>query len=189
MPIYSFGGHHPDIHPTAFVHPDAVVIGAVSIGEHASIWPTAVLRADFGRIEVGARTSIQDGTVLHTSERWPTVVGADCVVGHNAHLEGATIEPGTLVGSMSTCLQGVVVGRSCIVGAGALLTEGTHVPEGNRALGVPASTFRPHPDRAAFDANHRLGVAKYVVNAARYVAELGCPPADRDDSSCASSPA
>lgn len=172
MPVYDFEGRVPDIHPTAFVHPDAVVIGAVTIGAHASIWPTAVLRADFGVITVGARTSIQDGTVLHTSARWPTVIGEDCVVGHNAHLEGATVEAGSLIGSMSTCLHGVVVGRSCLVGAGALLTEGTHVPEGHRALGVPASDFRPHANREEFDEFIRVGVAKYVDNARRYALHL-----------------
>jgi carbonic anhydrase/acetyltransferase-like protein (isoleucine patch superfamily) len=145
----------------------------VCIGEHASIWPTAVLRADFGRISIGARTSVQDGTVLHTSEQWPTVIGDDCVVGHNAHLEGATIAAGSLIGSMSTCLHAVVVGKSCLVGAGALLTEGTHVPEGTRALGTPANIFRPHRSRVEFETAHHLGVAKYVENAARYAAELG----------------
>jgi carbonic anhydrase/acetyltransferase-like protein (isoleucine patch superfamily) len=167
MPIYSFGDLTPDIHPDAFVHPDAVVIGAVTIGAEASVWPTAVLRADFGTISVGARTSIQDGTVLHTSPRWPTVIGADCVVGHNAHLEGATIASGCLIGSMSTCLQRVVVEESSLVGASALLTEGTHVPAGSRALGAPARVA-PHADRARFEAMIRDGVRKYVDNAARY---------------------
>ena len=76
MAIYRLGDLVPDIHPTAFVHPDAVVVGAVTIGADASIWPSAVLRADYGAISVGARTSVQDGTVLHTSAQWPTVIGA-----------------------------------------------------------------------------------------------------------------
>ena len=171
MPIYSCGDRHPDIDPTAFIHPDAVVIGAVTIGAQASIWPTAVVRADFGTITIGARTSIQDGTVLHTSVRWPTVIGDDCVVGHNAHLEGAVVNRGTLIGSMSTCLHGVVVGESCLVGAGALLTEATHVPDGTRALGAPARTFVPHGDREAFETKHRQGVAKYVDVATKYTRE------------------
>jgi carbonic anhydrase/acetyltransferase-like protein (isoleucine patch superfamily) len=142
MPIYSCGDRHPDIDPTAFIHPDAVVIGAVTIGAQASIWPTAVVRADFGTITIGARTSIQDGTVLHTSVRWLTVIGDDCVVGHNAHLEGAVVNRGTLIGSMSTCLHGVVIGEACLVGTGALLTEATHVPDGTRALGCTRTHLR-----------------------------------------------
>ncbi len=81
MGIYALGELVPDIHPDAFVHPDCTVIGAVTIGAEASIWPAAVLRADYGRIEIGQLTSIQDGTVVHTTAEWPTVIGARCVVG------------------------------------------------------------------------------------------------------------
>jgi carbonic anhydrase/acetyltransferase-like protein (isoleucine patch superfamily) len=109
MPLYAFEHHEPRVDPSAFIHPDAVIIGAVTIGAQASIWPAAVLRADFGRIDIGARTSIQDGTVLHTTERWPTVVGADCVVGHNAHLEGCLIEDRCLIGSGAVVLNRAVV--------------------------------------------------------------------------------
>ncbi|WP_430334445.1 gamma carbonic anhydrase family protein [Rhodococcus sp. ACT016] len=171
MAIYRLGDLVPDIHPTAFVHPDAVVVGAVTIGAEASIWPSAVLRADYGTISVGARTSIQDGTVLHTSRDWPTVVGAECVVGHNAHIEGAVVEDGCLIGSMSTSLQRVVVGTGSLVGATALLTEGTVVPPRSRALGAPA-TVVPHPNPDAFADGIRRGVATYVANAARYRSEM-----------------
>ena len=94
MPIYALGSCEPDIHETAFVHPDAVVIGRVRIGPEASVWPCAVLRGDHGRIEVGARTSVQDGTVVHCTHDWPTLIGAECVVGHNAHLEGCVVGTG-----------------------------------------------------------------------------------------------
>ncbi|BCN56016.1 gamma carbonic anhydrase family protein [Prescottella equi] len=171
MAIYRLGDLVPDIHPTAFVHPDAVVVGAVTIGADASIWPSAVLRADYGVISVGARTSVQDGTVLHTSAQWPTVIGAGCVVGHNAHLEGAVVEDGCLIGSMSTCLQRVVVGTGSLVGAAALLTEGTVVPPRSRVLGAPA-TVAPHPDPDGFAEGIERGVATYVANAARYLSEM-----------------
>ena len=88
MPIYALGEQVPDIHPEAFVHPDAVVIGSVTIGAQSSIWPGAVLRGDDGEIHIGARTSIQDNCVLHTTPMHPTIVGDDCVVGHIVHLEG-----------------------------------------------------------------------------------------------------
>jgi len=167
MTVYRLADTSPDIDPTAFVHPDAVVIGAVTIGPYASIWPTAVLRADFGIIEIGARTSVQDGTVVHASHDWPTVIGADCVVGHNAHLEGAVIGDGCLVGSMSTCLQRVTVGSGSLIAAAALLTEGTTVPASSRALGAPAR-IAPHRDSKAFARMLADGVQEYLQNSQRY---------------------
>src|SRR5881227_2301961 len=99
VPVYALGERVPVIDPSAFVHPDAVVIGMVHIGSEATVWPGAVLRGDFGQIYVGARTSVQDGTVVHATPDLPTRIGAGCVVGHIAHLEGCTIEDGALVGS------------------------------------------------------------------------------------------
>ena len=145
MPIYALGGLVPEIHPDAFVHPDAVVIGAVTIAAQASVWPAAVLRGDYGRIEIGAATSIQDGSILHTTAQWPTVVGARCVVGHNAHLEGCTIGDGCLVGSGSIVLNRATVEPGAGVAAGALVPEGALVPAGQIAVGLPARP-RPAPD-------------------------------------------
>lgn len=139
MPLYAFGDHAPDIHPTAYVHPDAVVIGRVTIGPESTVWPAAVLRADFGEIRIGARTSIQDGSVLHTTVEWPTVVGDECVVGHNVHMEGCTVQDRCLVGSGSVVLNRAVIGARSVVGAQALVTEDTNVPPGSMALGVPAA--------------------------------------------------
>ena len=117
VPIYALGDDTPEIHPDAFVHPDAVVIGAVRIGAESTIWPNAVLRGDGGgRIEIGAQTSVQDCSVLHTTPEHPTVVGDGCTVGHIVHLEGCTIEDGVLIGSGSVVLHGVVVHRGAIVG-------------------------------------------------------------------------
>lgn len=142
MPIYALGDHEPQIDPAAYVHPDAVLIGRVRVGAEASVWPGAVLRADFGEIVVGARTSVQDGTVVHTTEQWPTVIGDDCVVGHLAHLEGCTVEDRCLIGSGSVVLNRAVVRTGSVVGAQALVPEGLEVPAGHMALGVPA---RPRP--------------------------------------------
>src|ERR1039458_10781046 len=105
VPIYALDYAAPTIDPQAFVHPDAVVIGSVELAAGASVWPGAVLRGDHGVIRVGERTSIQDGTVVHTTEEWPTLIGADCVVGHRAHLEGCVVEDGCLIGSGSLVLN------------------------------------------------------------------------------------
>jgi carbonic anhydrase/acetyltransferase-like protein (isoleucine patch superfamily) len=101
-----------------------------------------VLRGDHGTIEVGARTSVQDGTVVHTTEQWPTVIGADCVVGHNAHLEGCVVEDHCLIGSGSVTLNRVVVRTGAIVAAAALVPEGFEVPEHALVAGVPAKVKR-----------------------------------------------
>ena len=138
MAIYRLGDKVPDIHPTAYVHPDAVVIGDVTIGEESTVWPHAVIRGDDGYVRVGARTSIQDNCVLHTTAEIPTVVGDDCVIGHLVHLEGCTIENGALVGSNSTVLHAAVVKTGALVGANALVPGGMTVPERAMALGVPA---------------------------------------------------
>ena len=139
MAIYALGDVVPVIDPTAFIHPDAVVIGAVTIGPESSVWPGAVLRGDPGGITVGARTSIQDGTVVHTSPLTPTHVGDDCVIGHLVHLEGCTIGNGSLVGSGAIVLNGAVLDDECLVGAGALVPGSMRVPTRAMALGVPAT--------------------------------------------------
>lgn len=138
MPIYALGELVPTIDPTAFIHPDAVLIGDVVVGPEASVWPTAVLRADNNRITVGAQTSVQDGTVVHCTTELPTIIGARCVVGHNAHLEGCTIEDDVLIGSGSVVLHRVLVHSWALVAAQALVSGGTEVPAGAMALGVPA---------------------------------------------------
>jgi carbonic anhydrase/acetyltransferase-like protein (isoleucine patch superfamily) len=166
--IYALGELVPEIHPDAFVHPDATVIGAVTIGVDATVWPAAVLRGDYGRIEIGARTSIQDGTVIHTTEVWPTVIGSDCVVGHNAHLEGCRIGDHCLIGSGSIVLNRAVVEAGAGVGAQALVSEGTTVPTGQIALGIPARP-RPAPDLHVWVAE---AVELYVGLGKRYRAEL-----------------
>jgi carbonic anhydrase/acetyltransferase-like protein (isoleucine patch superfamily) len=166
MPIYALDSLVPQIHPDAYVHPDAVVIGNVEIGAQSSIWPGAVLRADFGRIVIGERTSIQDGTVIHATEEWATVIGDDCVVGHNAHLEGCTVENRCLVGSGSVVLNRAVVREGSVVGAKALVPEDFEVPASHLALGIPARPKPIDPERQAEWID--LAVRLYVGNAGRY---------------------
>jgi len=168
MPVYALGDLVPRIDATAFVHPEAVVIGAVTIGERASVWPGAVLRGDYGRIEVGELTSVQDGTVVHTTAQWPTIIGARCVIGHNAHLEGCRIGDDCLIGSGSIVLNRATLEPGAGVGAAALVSEGAVVPAGHIALGVPAR-LRPAPDLAAWVTE---AVELYRDMAERYRREL-----------------
>lgn len=166
MPVYSFNALRPRIASTAYVHPDAVLIGDVLIGPDSSVWPGAVLRGDHGSIAVGARTSIQDGTVIHTTKSSPTAIGDDCVVGHNAHLEGCVVEDRCLIGSMSTVLGQVRIGAESVVGAAALVPEGMAVQPGSKLLGVPARV-RPL-DRAAHRRWIEYAVGLYMAHAANY---------------------
>ena len=169
MAIYALGDLEPKIDPTAYVHPDAVVIGDVTIEAEATIWPGAVLRGDYGQVYVGPRTSIQDGTVLHTTPRWPTVIGADCVVGHNAYLEGCTVEDHCLIASGSLVLNQVHVGKGAVVAAGAVVSERSVVEPGTIVAGVPA---KPRGSSEPFQGRIQGGVDAYVRNGARYQKEL-----------------
>jgi carbonic anhydrase/acetyltransferase-like protein (isoleucine patch superfamily) len=139
VPAYALGDLVPAIDPGAYVHPDAVVIGNVELAAGVSVWPGAVLRGDHGPIRVGAHTSVQDGTIIHTTRVWPTVIGADCVIGHRAHLEGCVVEDRCLIGSGSLVLNRARVGAGSVVAAAALVREDTVVPPGALAVGVPAT--------------------------------------------------
>jgi carbonic anhydrase/acetyltransferase-like protein (isoleucine patch superfamily) len=143
MAIYALGDQEPQIHPDAYVHPDATVIGNVRIAAHASVWPQTVLRGDHGYIEIGERSNVQDGCVLHCTEKHPTILGPSSAIGHSVHVEGATIGTGCLIASGSVVLNGSVVEDGGMVGAGAVLSYRSHVPAGHVALGVPAKT-RPN---------------------------------------------
>ncbi|HEV3069056.1 MAG TPA: gamma carbonic anhydrase family protein [Streptosporangiaceae bacterium] len=139
MPVYALDDQVPAIDPDAYVHPDAVIIGNVQLAAGSSVWPGAVLRGDHGLIRIGDRTSIQDGTIIHTTRDWPTMIGADCVVGHRAHLEGCVVEDGCLIGSGSLVLNRARVGAGAVVAAAALIREDMAVPPGALAVGVPAA--------------------------------------------------
>ncbi|MEM9135641.1 MAG: gamma carbonic anhydrase family protein [Actinomycetota bacterium] len=168
MAIYALGDVEPQIHPTAFIHPDCTIIGDVTVGAESSVWPGAVLRGDDGRIVVGARSSIQDGTVLHTTLDDPTTVGDDCVIGHIVHLEGCTVEDGALVGNGSVVLHRAVIGSGAIVGSNAVVTNDTQVPPKALALGVPAKI---RPD-AADQAMIIEACESYVERSRRFRAEM-----------------
>jgi carbonic anhydrase/acetyltransferase-like protein (isoleucine patch superfamily) len=168
MPLYALGDQTPAIDSTAFVHPDAVIIGSVTVGPNSSIWPGAVLRGDEGTIAVGASTSIQDNCVLHTTPADPTVVGDRCVIGHLVHLEGCIIEDGCLVGNASMVLHRAVVRTGAIVAANAVVLNDMEVPSGALAVGTPA-TMKPGRARAL---DIELGVAAYLHKTERYRRDL-----------------
>ena len=169
MALYALGDREPQVDPTAYVHPDAVLIGDVRIGPEASVWPGAVLRGDGAPITVGARTSIQDGTVIHCTPVHPTTVGEDCVIGHLVHLEGCTIEDGALVGSGSIVLHDAVVRTGALVAAGAVVSPRTEVPSRARALGIPA---RIKPDSVDPETDIAFAARSYVERGRWYRKEL-----------------
>jgi carbonic anhydrase/acetyltransferase-like protein (isoleucine patch superfamily) len=168
MAIYALGDLVPSIDTAAFVHPDAVVIGDVTLGPDTTVWPAAVLRGDYGQITVGARTSIQDGSVIHAGPGFPTIIGDDCVIGHLVHLEGCILENKCLVGSGSVVLHHVVVGSGATVGAGAVVPNRVQVPPGALAVGVPAVI---KPDRSHLG-GIQIASEEYVKNGRRYKAGL-----------------
>jgi carbonic anhydrase/acetyltransferase-like protein (isoleucine patch superfamily) len=169
VPIYALGDVEPDIHPDAYVHPDAVVIGNVTIGAEASVWPTAVLRGDDGRIEIGARTSVQDGSIIHCTPTEPTIIGAEVTVGHNVHIEGATIGDGALISSGSVVLNGATIGEGAVVAAGAVVSPNAQVPPRRMAMGVPARVREGHEVPEGF---YDYAVTSYVQRGKRFRAEL-----------------
>ena len=131
------------IDESAWVAPDASLAGEVTIGARASVWFQAVLRGDMAPIVIGEESNIQDGCVLHVDHDLPATIGARVTLGHGAIVHGATIEDDCLIAMRAVVLNGCRVGRNCLVGAGAVLTENTSVPEGSLVLGVPAKVIRP----------------------------------------------
>ena len=117
MPLSAIGDMGPEVHSSAYVHPEAVLIGTVVLGPESSVWPHAVVRADENQIVIGARSSVQDNAVLHCTADLPTIVGDDVTLGHLCHLEGCTIEDQVVVGVGSVVLHEALVGRGSIVGA------------------------------------------------------------------------
>lgn len=168
MPIYALGDQEPEIHPSAYIHPDAVVIGSVVIGAESSVWPCAVLHGDDGFIFIGERTSVQDGAVLHTTPFWPTTVGNEVTIGHLAHLEGCTVEDKALIGIGSKVLHNATVGREAIVGGGAFVGNNKVVPPLAMALGIPAVIREDAVTPGHFD----LGVQSYVDRRERFRTHL-----------------
>jgi carbonic anhydrase/acetyltransferase-like protein (isoleucine patch superfamily) len=163
MPSYEYRGKRPRVHASAFVAPTAVLIGDVEIREGASIWFGTVLRGDMARIEIGARTSVQDNSVIHTETNEPTIVGDDVTIGHLALVHSSVVERNVLVGQAAVLTGANHVAAGTVIGAGAVLPEGMKVPGSSLVLGVPARVVRAtRPDDE-----------RWTVRAAEHYTELG----------------
>jgi carbonic anhydrase/acetyltransferase-like protein (isoleucine patch superfamily) len=172
--VYALGDLVPRVHPSAFIAPGEVIAGDVEIGEEVSVWPGCVLRGDYGRITVGRRSNVQDGTVIHATGHLATVIGEEVVVGHGARLEGCTVHDAALIGMGSIVLHEVVVGAGAVIAAGAVLTPRTVVPPGAMARGVPAQIVAAESDetREHREMVHRMTSAHYWENAQRWMREM-----------------
>jgi len=170
VPIYRLGELAPQIHPSAYIHDMAVVIGAVTIGARSSVWPGAVLRADNAPIVIGEESNVQDNCVLHTDPGIPILIGNGVTVGHQAMLHGCTIGDGTLIGIQAVVLNECRVGQRCLIGAAALLTEGKELADASMALGAPAKVMRSLGEREF--AMLREAAQSYVRRAALFQSEL-----------------
>lgn len=159
--IGTFNETTPNIHDTAFIADDAVIIGDVEIGENASVWFGSIVRGDVNFIRIGDRTNIQDGTIIHVSSKThSTILENDVTVGHRVTLHGCYIETGCLIGIGAILLDGVRVGRNSLVAAGSLLTPGTVIPPRSMVMGSPAKVRRELTE------DEIEGIAK---NVAKYV--------------------
>lgn len=163
MATYEYRGRRPRVHPGAFVAPTAVLIGDVSVGDGASIWFGTVLRGDMARIEIGARTSVQDNSVIHTETDEPTIIGEDVTIGHLALVHSSIVERNVLVGQAAVLVGANHIGAGTVIGAGAVLPERMTVPGRSLVLGVPARIIRQTgPDDE-----------RWTVRAAEHYTELG----------------
>jgi carbonic anhydrase/acetyltransferase-like protein (isoleucine patch superfamily) len=164
--IYELDGIRPQIDPTAWVAPTAVLIGSVIVEAGANIWFGAVLRGDNEAITVGAGSNVQENAVLHTDMGFPLTIGANCTIGHKAMLHGCTIEAGSLIGMGATLLNGAKIGAASLVGACALVTEGKEIAPGSLVMGAPAKVVRELD--AAAQARLLKSAEGYRANAARF---------------------
>lgn len=162
MPLYAFKGSRPTRHETAWVAPSADVIGDVVLNEDVSVWFGAVIRGDNTRIPIGARTNIQEGAMLHSDPHAPLTIGEDVTVGHHAILHGCTIGNRVLIGMGAIVLNNAVIPDDCLIGAGALVTEGKTFDPGSLIVGSPAKAVRQLDERAI--AGLRISAAHYVEN-------------------------
>ena len=172
MSIFTLDGEAPDLPADGryFIAPDANVIGRVRLGVDASVWFGATLRGDNEWIDIGARSNVQDGSVLHTDMGSPLTIGPDVTVGHAVILHGCAIGEGSLIGMGATILNGAKIGRFCIVGAGALITENKEYPDFSQIVGAPARAVKQLDPSVA---ERLLDSAKrYAENGRRFAAGL-----------------
>jgi len=161
----------PNVHPTAFIAPGAVVIGDVTLGEESSVWYNTVIRGDINEIKIGAHSNIQDGSVVHLADDYGAYVGEYVTVGHKALIHACSIDDEVLIGMGAIVLDGVEIGARSIVGAGALVTKGRVIPPGSLVMGSPAKVVRQ------LDQTEQLAIKswaeKYVEVAKKHRAACG----------------
>ena len=170
MTIYALGDVSPAIDDSAWVAPDANVIGNVVLAAKSSVWFCATLRGDNEVISVGAGSNVQENCVFHTDMGFPLTIGKNCTIGHKVMLHGCTIGDNTLIGMGATILNGAKIGKNCLIGAGALITENKVIPDGSLVMGAPGKVVRELDDKAI---QMLTGSAlHYADNAARFARDL-----------------
>jgi len=170
MPIYRLRSDAPRIPESAYVSPEAVLIGKITLGENASIYPGAVLRGDNEPIVIGDNSNVQDGAVLHVDPGCPMSIGANVTVGHQAMLHGCTIADGSLIGTQAVILNNATIGRNCLVAAAAVVLEGKVFPDRSLIVGAPARVVRELTDNDVASLLHAADV--YVKRGKLFKAEL-----------------
>lgn len=168
--ICALGDKVPDLAPDVWIADNARVIGYVVMGEQSSVWFNTVIRGDNELISIGARTNIQDNSVLHTDYGFPLTIGMGVTVGHRAMLHGCNIGENSLIGIGATLLNGVVIGKNCLIGAHALVTEGKHIPDNSVVMGMPAKVIKSLDGAGA--KLIEASAAVYVENAKRFAETL-----------------
>jgi gamma-carbonic anhydrase len=176
--IISINGKAPQIDDSAFIAPGCRIIGDVTIGPESSVWYNCVIRAEVNRIIIGARSNIQDGSVVHCDgpmpgvpDGYPTIIGDDVLVGHNVMLHGCVLETRAFVGLSAMVMNGAVIEGDAMLAAGAMLTQGKRVESRQLWAGSPARFVRDLDDAAVM--GMRMGVAHYVENAKQHMAAIG----------------
>lgn len=164
--IYMLDGVAPEIAASAWVAPDANLIGRIVLEDESSVWFGCTLRGDNEEIRIGHGSNVQENCVMHTDLGFPLVVGVNCTIGHKAMLHGCTIGDGSLIGMGATILNGARIGKGCLIGAGALITEGKDIPDGSLVMGSPGKVVRVLDDEAR--AKLLASAAGYRANARRF---------------------
>ena len=170
MSVYRLGADSPQVDASAYIAPNAALIGKVVLAQNVSVWFGAVLRGDNETINIGAGSNVQDGAVLHTDPGFPLTIGPQVSIGHHAVVHGCTVGEGSLLGIQCTVLNGAVIGKSCLVGAGALITERKAFPDGCLIIGSPAKATRELTDEER--ATLLKAAAKYAARGAYYRSNL-----------------
>ena len=170
MTIYTLGDKAPKIDASAWVAPDANIIGDIILRENTSVWFGATLRGDNEVIDIGAGTNVQENTIMHTDIGYPLMIGANCTIVHKVMLHGCIIGENSLIGMGAVILNGAQIGKNCLIGAGALITENKVIPDGSLVMGSPGRVVR-ELDQEAIEKLTK-SAEHYQDNARRFRADL-----------------